>query len=284
MGWRRALVSDREKIIALLRQREWEHLPFSSAVKDQGTFRVSSRGTVYILNAGEGGLKGALFISKGGALHCCFEPKDLTRRDLNQLKKIILSRRFFSFIGREDRIRMIENIYGDRNSFSVDYFLMVKERGTSLVKKPPQLPMGVVYRLAVSDDSDDLYPLEKAYQLEEVVRDPESLNESFLKRNFRDQLDREIIWLGESAQGICCKGGTNAIGFDFCQLGGVYTLPEMRGRGVGTGLILHLDHYLNENRWGSALFVRKSNGAAIRVYEKCGFTQKNTYRIVYPQN
>jgi ribosomal protein S18 acetylase RimI-like enzyme len=282
MPWNKALPMDREKLISLVKKNEWEQLHFSSALQERARFKLTGKGTIYVLKSSRKSIEGALFISSGGALHCCFEPENLTRNDIEQLKRLVIGRSFFSFIGRTDRIHLIEDLYGSPQSHEVDYYLY--ELSRSRVLPNPEIRKGIYFRPADLSDFDELYFLEAAYQKEEVMRNPDQLNESYLRRKFYKQLGRDIIWIALTNGKIIAKGGTNALGFEYAQLGGVYTVPEERNKGIGAQLIHHLALDLKSRGWGTALFVREDNPAAIALYEKSGYSRKGSFRIVYPLN
>jgi hypothetical protein len=62
------------------------------------------------------------------------------------------------------------------------------------------------------------------------------------------------------------------------QLGGVFTLPEARGRGVATRALTALVERLLERSPQVSLFCDAANAPARRVYEKVGFRPRLYYR------
>jgi ribosomal-protein-alanine N-acetyltransferase len=55
----------------------------------------------------------------------------------------------------------------------------------------------------------------------------------------------------------------------------VYVAPELRRRGLGAGLVFHALDILRELRVGEvSLKVDENNEAAIRLYKKCGFSER----------
>ncbi|MDC7220555.1 MAG: GNAT family N-acetyltransferase [Spirochaetales bacterium] len=280
-GWIKGQVSDREGLIKLLSREEWNQLHFSSSLYEKRTFRLVHNGSVYILkDRHPKQLKGAFYITRGGALHSCFEPSDLRREDLDYLEKHLQELNIFSFIGRSDRVKLIEELYHSCDCYGIDYDLMVKEISAAEAR----LGSGYTLRRVGLEDLELLYPLEEAYQREEVLRDPSRLDRRFLKRKFQSQLESQFIWAVFKGGRPVAKGGTNAIGFRYCQLGGVYTIPSERGRGLGRAIINRIGEELAKEKWGTSLFVRKDNRAALKLYQNCGYERKGDFRIVYPEN
>ena len=278
-GWEKGQTSDREALIRLLRHEEWNQLHFSSSLRDKRGFRLVQDGMVYLLRgASRKQLRGGIYISRGGALHCCFEPADLRREDLDRLERLITERSLFSMIGRRDRIELVSDLYGARENYIVDYDLMIKDR-PSENEEPSSL---YTVRRVGRDDLEELYPLEEAYQKEEVLRDPENLNTHYLKKRFHRQLSQFHIWAVYKGGRPIAKGGTNAEGFSYGQIGGVYTLPDERGRGIGRLLMNHISRELYEQGLKTSLFVRKDNPAALKLYKNCEYETRGDFRIVYP--
>ena len=91
----------------------------------------------------------------------------------------------------------------------------------------------------------------------------------YLARN----LHREVI-------AFCCFWKI----FDELHINNLAVVPEARGRGLGTALLLHV---LDQgNRLGARralLEVRESNAAARRLYERLGFTVSGIRRAYYTQ-
>jgi len=58
---------------------------------------------------------------------------------------------------------------------------------------------------------------------------------------------------------------------DFAQLGGVYTSPSVRGKGVGKRLASALTQRMIEKNLDVNLLVMKDNKSAIKVYEALGY-------------
>jgi len=70
-------------------------------------------------------------------------------------------------------------------------------------------------------------------------------------------------------------------GFHWFQIGGVYTLPAYRNKGLAAAAVAHLINTHSAEAHGFALFVKTANTAALRVYEKLGFEQCGLFRMSY---
>ena len=192
-GWTRGQIGDRESLVGLLKRGEWNQMHFSQVLRESHGLRLTQNGAVYLARDGKNGARAALYISRGGALHCCFEPEELRKEDTRIFSRILSERNLFSLIGRKDRIALIEEIYNPAASFSVDYDLMVRQAESDRFDRD-DLGTDYLIRRAGREDFADLYPLEEAYQKEEVLRNPEALNARFLKKNFMKTLETSYVW------------------------------------------------------------------------------------------
>lgn len=165
---------------------------------------------------------------------------------------------------------------------AMNYHFMVHDSlGPAGAQGLPTLPEGVEIRQADPDDFERLWPLQRAYELEEVVFDPAEFREDIHQVLFRISLRRERHWY-LSWRGIpLSKVSTNARGLDWVQLGGVYTVSEWRRRNLARTLLGWVLRIL----WGSSqkacLFVKRTNTAALGLYHRLGFRPWSDFRIVY---
>jgi hypothetical protein len=94
-------------------------------------------------------------------------------------------------------------------------------------------------------------------------------------------LKNELTYYAEHRGNVVAKAGTNARGFRFDQLGGVFTAPAYRNRGVAARVLAALLRDANKDGRRACLFVKDHNAAAVRLYEKLGFQIRDRFRIAY---
>ncbi|MDR2602658.1 MAG: GNAT family N-acetyltransferase [Spirochaetaceae bacterium] len=140
---------------------------------------------------------------------------------------------------------------------------------------------GLSLRVPSFSDMDELTPLQEAYQKEEVLCKPEDFNRRLCRLELSKIISGGRALIAEMNGKIIGKINTNAIAYKHCQIGGVYVAPEYRSLGVASRLTSEFTRYLLSEKSGASLFVKKSNAAAQRVYEKCGFNKISGYRISY---
>jgi len=148
----------------------------------------------------------------------------------------------------------------------------------------PEVPEGPgELRLGRTDESEALFPLQEGYEKEEVLFDPREFQALASRLHFWKTLGRqEIVALWDDGRPVA-KAGTNALTTRWAQIGGVYTRPEYRGRGLQKRLMAFLLARLSAQGKGSCLFVKKSNVVAAGLYRSLGFEDQGDFTIVYGQ-
>ncbi|MDL2228993.1 GNAT family N-acetyltransferase [Treponema sp. OttesenSCG-928-L16] len=165
-------------------------------------------------------------------------------------------------------------------SDAFDYYLMkldVPPAAETLLKGPP----GISFRIPEPGDTDGLFPLQEAYEKEEVLPRGAIFNPVSSRLSLEHIIRNERSLIAELDGRIVGKINTNARSFSRCQIGGVYVLPPYRGRGIGTCMTARFADMLIKEGWGLSLFVKQRNTAASALYRRLGFSLAGDYRIVY---
>ncbi len=143
-------------------------------------------------------------------------------------------------------------------------------------------PEGLVIRpYGPGDGAQELYPLQEAYEREEVLPPGAVFNGAACRLGLERLLREQTVYGAELDGRVVAKANTNARAFTRAQLGGIYVLPEYRRRGIAARLTARLSRDLQNEGWTVGLFVKTRNAAALRAYEKIGFTLREPYRITY---
>ena len=162
----------------------------------------------------------------------------------------------------------------------IEYFLMTLARG-DLRPSLPAETQGLRVRRADVSDAEVLFPLQKGYELEEVVLDAAQFNEAQCMKLLRQALRTELIYVAERDGVAVAKAGTNARGFGVDQIGGVYTVPHERNKGFGAIVVAELLKGIFGEKQEACLFVKKRNRPAIALYDRLGFSPVTDYVISY---
>ena len=171
---------------------------------------------------------------------------------------------------------------------AVDYYLMRCAKPctdtffqTAESKLNTTLNAALSIERATENDLTELFPLQLDYENTEVAYEGRPINPAVCKLSLRARLTTEYIYKVSADGHIVAKAGTNAQGFHWFQIGGVYTLPAYRNKGLAAAAIAHLINTHSAEAHGFALFVKTANTAALRVYEKLGFEQCRLFRMSY---
>ena len=127
-----------------------------------------------------------------------------------------------------------------------------------------------------------LFPLQKTYERQEVLLNPNAQDTLETFRWLKSILTREICFYAKRGFRYVSKANTNAKGFDHIQIGGVFTVKRFRGQGYALHTVAALCHHIIEEEHKiPSLFVRSGNETAIKLYKKLGFEIKDTTKTVY---
>ncbi|MGI5090221.1 GNAT family N-acetyltransferase [Treponema vincentii] len=167
---------------------------------------------------------------------------------------------------------------------AVDYYLMrCAKPCTDTFFQTAQATLNAALSIerATENDLTELFPLQLDYENTEVAYEGRPINPAVCKLSLHTRLATEYIYKVSADGHIVAKAGTNAQGFHWFQIGGVYTLPSYRNKGLAAAAVAHLINTHSAKAHGFALFVKTANTAALRVYEKLGFEQCGLFRMSY---
>lgn len=136
-------------------------------------------------------------------------------------------------------------------------------------------------RLNNENDERQLKELHAHYLVEEVTSKLRPITREEALRISLPLLKNEQILCGYVDGKMVTKANTNLKGITALQLGGIYTLPEMRQKGIATAILQVLIEHLVAGGWDISLYVKNTNQTATNVYLKCGFKIKSTMSLYY---
>ena len=191
-----------------------------------------------------------------------------------------LGERTSSVVGPAPDVERFEAALSLRPLVAVRYDLMSRKPRSSALRRGAA-PAGLRVYCAGTDNLDELFPLQEAYEKEEVLTaihrfDPAGSRAS-LARALRDQ----VVVFGRLGGAAIAKAATNARAFSLDQMGGVFVAPPYRRRCIGSAVVSALISILESEDRGTVLFVKKGNEAAKGLYDELGFDTLGDYRADY---
>jgi ribosomal protein S18 acetylase RimI-like enzyme len=187
-----------------------------------------------------------------------------------------------SLQGRKQDVLVLESALEKTGRIAadiIDYDLMGIERAPSDYLAAG--PAGLVIRGPEPADMDTLVKLHAAYEQEEVLPAASTFNPAASRMNIERIYAKEQMLVAELSGRLVGKINTNAVAFTRYQIGGVYVHPDYRGLGIARRMAGEFTSGLIKQGKGISLFVKKSNPAACRVYQRIGFETLGDYRISY---
>ncbi|HPY53346.1 MAG TPA: GNAT family N-acetyltransferase [Treponemataceae bacterium] len=244
---------------------------------------------VYQNNEKTKNLLAVFMISKSGLIFHQFADnlKILEDADIAPFEDILKNKNIYSIIGKKEGTEFFQNLIlkiqalAPRTEYLYHYLRYNKNEKKTEGRTFP-LEYTKLLKWNTIDDLDALSPLQALYDQQEVIPpfkdfDPE-LSKANLKRLL---LTQKILSLQKDGHYVA-KAGTNAIGYNWVQIGGVCTKTDERNRGYAQFLVQNLISYFQKNEKKQvALFVKENNESAKKAYYNLGFVFDSYFKIVY---
>lgn len=190
--------------------------------------------------------------------------------------------RCHSIMGRTRDVEILQDLVGGRPRHVIDYQLLSLRWAGYPPPGPPPTP-GMTLTRPRPSAWKELMPLQMAYEVEEVLlpgREPQAAQS---RAALAASLEHQRVLIARLNGQIIARVATNARGFQGDQIGGVYTDPGWRQRGVSRWLMTHLLADLRRDERHASLFVKDDNRPARELYRSLGFSFVSPFRISYYQ-
>ncbi len=278
----KAVADQYEQIKAFL--MPWEHscvtLCSNVRKKKEGIYVIKDPST----GSGTGDtILGVLFVNK--TLLYCIPKADSYEKQLLDLLTDFLKDKAISCINGETRagdliLQALKNL--DHSPYQTNHYnIMILE--SQPLPPPESLSCDDEIKRCSSpqNDIENLLGLQKMYMSKEVAPAGKQVSDleasAQLKSILKDQLCFALWTDGE----VVAKANTNAIGFEYAQLGGVYTHPLYRKNYYAWNLVYTICTRVIKSNRKICLFVKEKNNPAQQLYQRIGFTQQGKYMIAY---
>lgn len=281
--WRFAKEKDLAALTRFLRRYEHACVSFTAQLQRDGALTLPPRlrERVVIYEGAQGDIEGAILHASTGFVYPVFSAD--TREFPEPGARLLMPLRhppllFGAVMGARRDVELFEGVISARARDDMIYHLMWRP-----AECPPLPAHPALQRVRAADAGDfaALLPLQAAYEEEEVLLPGRRLNMRVVEHNLRQSLKKQIVLIGENEDGPVTKVATNARGLGFDQVGGVYTLPEYRNRGLAGHLMRHLICRVGRAGRSTTLFVKKHNTPAVAMYRHLQYREAGDFRIIY---
>lgn len=236
------------------------------------------RGRVTVF-AEAGDVKSCVFHTPHGFVFPVISEDGLPRPGMLYRKLRGLNANLFCVMGLRRDVEQFQELVPGDAAETIQYYHMHRSCATPI---PPQpLPEHMVVRRVEITHAEELYTIQKEYEIEEVVIRPERFDPSACMHQLRDSLRRQLVYAVEYNGRFVAKAQTNARGIHWDQIGGVYTARELRGRGIAGAIMRKLLRDLDRENRNSSLFVKQKNEPALRMYRRLGYSTSDEFTIAY---
>jgi predicted GNAT family acetyltransferase len=229
--------------------------------------------------------EGVLLVTRTGILLHCLDDKLDRAPAAPRIRQFLSAQNVRCIIGAGDDTQYLESLMPFAPERAVDYRLMTLE-----TIPPPEAAVIAItgadgskpeIRHATPADARDLLDLQEGYEREEVIPPGDPFDRDHCLLNLEKNLASQIVFVARSGSKAIAKAGTNARGLHLDQLGGVYTAPDWRNRGLASALVAQTARDRMQKGRNVVLFVKLTNASAIRAYQKVGFRPDIPFRISY---
>jgi predicted GNAT family acetyltransferase len=220
-------------------------------------------------------------------MHCI--PQTSIQKYRAELKaciaQILSDKMLYCISGEKTGTEFIQNICWQKPKCQIDYYLNWFDPNTVFTKS---LPENLSITKCGTTDVENLFSLQKQYEIVEVIPEGDSFNEKLCRKNLYIALSKQKVFAVTQKQSAAkteyiAKAGTNACGINCFQLGGVFTETKHRGKGIASVLVRHISELLLKEKPEASviLFVKINNESAKAAYSSAGFKIFGEYKIVY---
>lgn len=169
-----------------------------------------------------------------------------------------------------------ENIVPYQSNF---YNLMILTESPNL--PPEQLSCDDEIRRCYDGDFDALFELQKKYIIKEVAPIGKQVSDLECSASLRQILRNQLCFALFSDGEVVSKANTNAIGYNWVQIGGVFTHPLYRKNYYAWNLVRSVCLRVMKSERNVCLFVKTKNNPAHQLYSRMGFIDKGNFVISY---
>lgn len=190
------------------------------------------------------------------------------------------STRLYSIMGTRQDVSALEPAFHTDPHYTIDYNLLALDWSRFPREEQPPHP-ALRYFIPAPAQWRRLLPLQTAYEVEEVLLPGRRPNPATSRATLLNSLEHQLVLVATYQGSVVARVATNARGYRGDQVGGVYTDPQWRNRGVARWLMTVLLSKLRQEQRNASLFVKLDNQPAQELYRSLKFVFESPFRISY---
>lgn len=211
---------------------------------------------------------------------------DLRTKLLKEVSELLKPHKIFSIMGEAASSDFFCEAAGKEPVCRRSYILMEYKPHTAeadFARFSPKslLQQGLFMRSCLQSDAEALYPLQKEYDIVEVLPPDTEHNEFACKMSLKKNLAYHLIYAVFYGNKPVAKAGTNAMGTYYFQIGGVFTAKEWRNKHLARAAVGAVVKEALVRGKKPVLFVKNQNEPAKTSYTHAGFVPCADYEICY---
>jgi uncharacterized protein len=276
----------KKSFLNFVRKYEYKSISFISRINRNGNLVIPSGKVAKIFceisKENTNDILNVIMITAGGIILPLFSDIKPQNLIVNEMIKNILiyNKRIFCILGISEDTAIVKKSFNYSKYSIINYSLLLRENEKCLYSLEKS---SLKIKKAKKKDAFLLYPLEKSYLLEEVLVGTNAINQQAALLNLRKTCSTQFVFYAVSEKKIIAKVNTNGKGLEYYQIGGVYTKPEYRNRGISTLLMKILLNEIQTSGKKTVLYVKNENKPALALYKKLGFRIADNYSAHYIQ-
>ena len=267
--------SSKPEVLDFLKQRPAQTAMLSGLIHDNGLRSDFNRGDFYGCRNEHGELEGVALIGHA----TLFEAR--SERALYSLANCAQNcTGTHMLMGKQDGVQMFWEFYAGRQAQMRN---SCREHLLEL-RLPVELSEEVSgLRLAMPEDVEAILPIHAQMAFEEsgvnpLETDPEGFRQRYLRR-----IQKQRSWVRIDSGNVVFKAEVVSETPHVAYLEGVWVNPDNRSQGQGTNCVLQLSKHLLSRSESVCLFVNEDNTPALRLYERIGFKDKDSFDTIFLQ-
>ena len=277
------------QILDHLLMREWAYVPITSRILSSEPLFKSQYFSIFA-TGNTGAFNDVIMITRDGLILPAFNVinsihyenrnkyKVNGKYKRNLLDLIKTPTYFHSTMGLTNDVSNLEDMLLLNPTVKLNHHLMTI---TATELEMPEKESDYQIRKATVDDTEIILPLREAYELEEVVLNPNTFSKQDCRNRLKITLERELAYIAVFNGKPLSITTTSSRGLNTDQIGGVFTEKNSRNKSLATAVLKSLLNDIFKTKNNACLFVKSTNTPAINLYRSLGFTFRSDYSISY---